>query len=427
MVATPRRQPVPTRLGRILSPRRRPGRPAPPPQWQPLLALLLLVLLAAAPAAAAEPPARATAPQVAAPQATAPQATASQTSLPDRDGAAQLGPRASFYDRMDVRRVALDVRVIDGLGNPVGNLGPESFRVRIDGAPARVESVDWIASDSPPGDPAATAAGGMASDLAAALAPPEEPYRIVFFFQAGMEPSHTIGLLRTLQSLRRMMHALPQGAVAAVVSYDSHFELHQDFTDDPELLVAAAERAVTFADATWPRAPAEGPSLARWLDEEQALATADVERALEIVGLALNAERGPSTVVFVGWGTGGRRAEPYRPARAALLGAGTPVLVLDVTDAPFHTSIADLSRLANETGGTYRSTYELPRREVARIGRMLGGHYLLVVERPPLPERARYPLRVELTGTEAWGVLAPEWIVLTPPRDAPSGEGSALR
>jgi VWFA-related protein len=376
------------------------------PPWRAalLLAALLSTLAPAVPAGAAE-------------RAAEPAAEAEgEVSY---DSAWVPGPRASFYERIDVDRLAIEVRVVDGLGRPVPGLGPESFRVLLDGAPAPVESLDWIDA----GEPLAAAAAAV-EPAAEALVTPSTPHRVVYFFQTSLEPSHGLGHMRTLQSLRRALRELPAGTVAAVVAFDSHLKLHQDFTGDAELLVAAAERALGYTPADWPGTPARGPSLARWLDEGQARHTAHLERALEMVAWALNAERGPSTVVYVGWGIGSDSLERFRRARAALVRAGSPVMVLDVTSADFHSSGASLARLASETGGLYRSTYTLPRREVARVNRLLSGHYLLVVERPALAPRSRYPLRVELAGDVrgAWAVLAPEWVVLAPP-----GEGSALR
>ena len=49
-----------------------------------------------------------------------------------------------YTERVDVHRVLLDVRVTDGLGQPLEDLRKTDFVVRIDGKPAPVESAAWV-------------------------------------------------------------------------------------------------------------------------------------------------------------------------------------------------------------------------------------------------------------------------------------------
>src|SRR5216117_1210654 len=49
-----------------------------------------------------------------------------------------------YQEKITVERILIDARVTDYRGNPITGLTAANFRVRVDGKPARVESVDWI-------------------------------------------------------------------------------------------------------------------------------------------------------------------------------------------------------------------------------------------------------------------------------------------
>ena len=52
---------------------------------------------------------------------------------------AQTPPQPQFTDRVEVARVVVDVRALDGMGNAIEGLTTDDFAVKIDGKPARVE------------------------------------------------------------------------------------------------------------------------------------------------------------------------------------------------------------------------------------------------------------------------------------------------
>src|SRR5262245_25732494 len=75
-------------------------------------------------------------------------------------GQEQHPPLPSFPS--DVELVAVDVNVVDGDGNPIRGLAPESFFVKVDGQPRRVLSVQFVeapAGAAAPGEATAPAAG----------------------------------------------------------------------------------------------------------------------------------------------------------------------------------------------------------------------------------------------------------------------------
>src|SRR4249920_831386 len=57
-----------------------------------------------------------------------------------------------FRSKVDV--IAVDVQVVDGDGNPIGRIGPESFTVTINGQRRRVVSAQFIAQQPNGADPA---------------------------------------------------------------------------------------------------------------------------------------------------------------------------------------------------------------------------------------------------------------------------------
>src|ERR1051326_7215396 len=57
---------------------------------------------------------------------------------------AQEQPQMKAGESITVERILIDARVTLGSGDPVLNLGVNDFKVRVDGKPAKVESVEWI-------------------------------------------------------------------------------------------------------------------------------------------------------------------------------------------------------------------------------------------------------------------------------------------
>ena len=49
-----------------------------------------------------------------------------------------------LIEKIEVERIIVDARVTNDFGEPILGLQPRDFRIRIDGQPAEIESVDWI-------------------------------------------------------------------------------------------------------------------------------------------------------------------------------------------------------------------------------------------------------------------------------------------
>ena len=364
----------------------------------------------AAPAALAAPtalaaPADPTAPAVPA----APAAPATQQTEPEEPPR----PEHVFRDRLEVHRLTVEVRVVDGRGAVTG-LGAEDFRVVLSGRPVAVEAADWRPAAEPPpepsaaGEPGAPAAGAPPPDGSAAGPPAPAPAPgglVVIFLQSAdfyME-SVAEGHMRLLPEIERLIDDLGAGEQAAVLRYGSRLELEMDFTSDRERLRAAVRHAL-FRIGRPPR-PVRGarPSLAAHLDLEAARRAATPARGLAVAAEALTAIPGAKTMVFVGWGlldshrrTGvGGEGSDGSDALAALGAARTSVFVLDVTSADWHLLEGGLRHMADVTGGTYSGTYHFPSSARRQLERAMAGTYTLVLRTPRLGP-GRYALQVRL-------------------------------
>ena len=266
-----------------------------------------------------------------------------------------------FGERLEVELVTVPVRVLDPAGHPVMGLGAGDFRLRVGGRELPIEAVDWL--DAPAPETAGTGEGGAAGVTGSGgpggprepeAAPLEAGRLVVVFVQAALEPSRGPGLIQMLPKLRRQLEGLAPEDYVAVVSFDSHLKLRLDFTRDRSRLDPALADAVRLGGSPLPRYR-RSPSLA--LDPREARRAASPERALELVARALEPLARPSTMIFLGWGLGeratiGTRMPPeYDAAVASLERSRTSVLVLDVTDAAFHSLELGLQRVADDTGG----------------------------------------------------------------------------
>jgi hypothetical protein len=233
---------------------------------------------------------------------------------------------------------------------------------------------------------------------------------VVVFVQTALEPSRGPGLIRMVPKLERRLARLAPEDWVAVVSFDSHLKLRQDFTRDRERLGRALHDAVRLGTSPQPRLRTS-PSLATHLDRDEARRAAKPERALELVARALEPLERPATLVFLGWGLGeratlGHRMPPeYDAALASLERSRTSVFVLDVTDAASHSLELGLLRVADDTGGGYQKTDLFPDLAVDRIAASLDGQYLIAF-RPP-PDAAGERIRVELREPALGRVVLP--------------------
>jgi VWFA-related protein len=327
--------------------------------------------------------------------------------------AAASPPREpQVLEKVEVSRVVLEARVVDGSGRPIPNLGPTDFRLQVDGRTARLESAIWVqqgaASASSPG----VGSGSNAADRASATEPRPAlgagPGRLlVLLFQKDLESSRLSGLVRATEEADVLLQELEPRDRVAVLVFDSHLRLHVDFTADRAELRRAITGSVLLR---WPDPPTAGPepSLAAHLDPDEASRAASPEEALLALGRALQPIPGAKSLLLFGWGLGQlsgglfETGPHYEAARAALEHARTSVFCLDVTDADWHSLEVGLKAVATDTGGAYLKMSEHAALALRLVARLIAGHYVLTFERPDGP---RGPHRVRLSLARGHGTI----------------------
>jgi VWFA-related protein len=306
----------------------------------------------------------------------------------------------SYHEEARVERVVVDAYVTDRRANVIPNLTATDFLVKVDGRPVPLESVEWIPADTPEVSASALSAGSAPPDL-----PEAAPGRmIVLFFQTDFDPVRMIGLMRMGNHVRRMLQKLLPTDRVAVVSYDSHLKLRQDFTIDRAKIEAALDASIRSSEPSVPEDPA-GPSLARSFDFAAARKASTIERGLYLVARALRAIPGAKSLLFFGYGLGtiGGMGGPgpserrdYSMALYFLAFARTNVFVLDITDADYHSLETSLQHISDMTGGTYEKTRIFGNLALDRVRRAISGRYILVFVKPPGP-RGVHEISVSLT------------------------------
>jgi VWFA-related protein len=303
-----------------------------------------------------------------------------------------------YTERVDVNRVLLDVRVTDGVGQPIEALTKGDFVVRIDGKPAPVESAAWVTGALRSEGFIATPEGAPAP--VAAPLPTIEGRLIVFLIQKDLEPSRITGLMRLLVDARPFLASFTPRDRVAVLSFDSRLRIWSDFTNDLDRVRALLQHDILLSEPA-ALVESDAPSLVASLDARQASDAATMEEALVLVGRALERLPGAKSVIVFGHGfgrlglSGVMLDQDYDEARRALRAARASVFCLDVTRADYHSLEAGLQQVAEDTGGFFERTHLFPGRALNRLAGVLAGHYVLMVERPPV-RRGRHRVEVSV-------------------------------
>jgi VWFA-related protein len=309
--------------------------------------------------------------------------------------------RSDLEEELEVGRVIVDVRVLTLEGDPVQDLGPEDFVVKVEGKEMPVEAAEWV-------DGSALSLEGLSDEQVEALgaAPGHDRGRlIVLFFQRDLYPTRIVGLMRMLDETREFVRTLQPEDMIAIVVYDSHLVLYQDFTTDHDrILEILLDRIVPYVKPERPE-PGPFPSLAAHFDHDEAKDAATPEEALLVTAEALEPIPGSKEMLFIGWGMGVMgggvvqiRPE-YGPARRALLDARVTVFSMDVTRADYHSLAGPLIKLARDTGGLYVTTFVNANVAMDTVARAIRGHYVLTFEKPDISP-GRHVLKVKLRNKE---------------------------
>jgi VWFA-related protein len=303
-------------------------------------------------------------------------------------------------ESITVERILIDVRVTDYGGEPILNLEPKDFRVKIDGVPAKVESAEWIPETAGARELAELDRESAASSLEV---PAPKGRLLVFFFQTDFarENVRITGQMKILPYADQLLESLEPEDRVAVVSFDSHLKFRLDFSDDHEAIQKAMRESLSIDDP--PRPPmVPMPSLARALDDASLRRAVDADRALFLLGNALLPIPGPKSLILFGWGlgklSGGRvvMEKRYAIAQRALEASRTSVFSIDITQADWHSLSAGLAKAADDTGGFYADTFHFPQLAIERLQRALEGHYELEVRRPDTKVKGIHGIDVEV-------------------------------
>lgn len=314
----------------------------------------------------------------------------------------QQPPRHS--EHVIVSRVMVDARAVDSRGQPIRGLNAGHFRVRVDGRPAWVESVEWV-GETGPGARLGTSPSETSPVTQRGSAGQREGRLIVFLFQKDLEPSRIVGLMRMLIDTREFLDSLGLDDRVAVLSFDSRLRIWLDFTTNMDKVREVLQHGILFKYP--PRVEAVSPpALMSTLDIVRANRAYSMEEVLALLGQALEPLPGSKSVVLVGHGFGQLSGSTlnfeaaYAEARRALQAARAAVFCLDVTNADSHTLEAGLEMTAEDTGGFYARTHLFPALAMARLAGALSGHYVLFVEVTTPTRRQVHDLEVDLMGVD---------------------------
>ena len=313
---------------------------------------------------------------------------------------------AQVQEKINVERVIVDVRVTDVRGEAMTGLTAGDFRVRIDGKPAQIESVDWIPETAVARELAdidrAPVTINQTTDI-----PAPRGRLLVFLFQTDFARNNlrVTGQMKVLQNDDYIDWLEPDDRVA-VLSYDSHLKFRLDFSDDKRFIRDAMEHALLTDEPPRPQA-VPMPSLASRLDPEAMRKAGTFEEALVLVANALRPIPGPKSLILFGWGigrygAGGVHMEwNYGIARHALEAARVSVFSIDITQADFHSLEVGLGKVAEDTGGFYAKTLHFPKQAIDRLQKTLVGHYEIEVRKPETKTRGTHAIEVETTKKRA--------------------------
>lgn len=160
---------------------------------------------------------------------------------------------ASFFgETFEVRRVNVEVYVVDGDGKRVTDLKAEDFRVFEDGAPVEITNFLAVAGgkplesssviDGPAPEPEAQPQPAPALPAEEEIPDERRQWVVLYVDNLHIRPFNRN---KVLGHLRHFVRALPRGAQAMLVSFDKSLHVRETFTDD---LDAISERTFELED-----------------------------------------------------------------------------------------------------------------------------------------------------------------------------------
>lgn len=337
----------------------------------------------------------------------------------------------AFQASVDV--ASIDVSVVDDRGQPLMNLGPGDFVVRLDGAPRRVLSADWVQSVA---EVKAGAAAFVPEDYSSNDNTTGGRLIVLAVDQPNIRPG---GTLTIATAVTAFLDALMPSDRVAVVGLGTGAR-PTPFTADRERLKQAFARMVgekrTDGVATSDLSSSESIAIARgdrmMIDRvvnrqctgARSASLLDSCRAriegnaMEIATDAMHASdetirrlrdllsglatvEGPKTLILVSEGFDGADAAPFVRELGALAAASrTSVYALQLEDTDFGVRAersSGLDTLAQAARGAVFQVTGPPQLLFDRIKAELSGYYLLGVETEPQDRDGKtHTVRVEV-------------------------------
>jgi len=149
---------------------------------------------------------------------------------------------APGIQRERVHLILIDVVVTDRKGNRVEDLRPEEFRLRVDGKPYPIESVELLRVSAEPaaGSPQKEEGGKGPAETAGPGAGIRMNRRFVLFFD-GLNSERGLGP-KAIQAARGFLQkGLPRGDEVMVAGQGRGLKIYQEFTADPAKMLAAIQ------------------------------------------------------------------------------------------------------------------------------------------------------------------------------------------
>jgi VWFA-related protein len=303
-------------------------------------------------------------------------------------------PETTIRERLEVTEVLLDVVVTDSSGNIIIGLKPEDFIITDGDRQVRAKTAVFYSNrrfvDS----------GISAERLGVAEEEVVSDRYFIFFFhdQRFEDPSLTANILDAIRwSKDWVRYESLANDWIAILSYDASLKVHQDFTNNRELLLRALDSVAKSKspENTWPSRieEVEGASLRQGLPQGKELRkqTRRIYSALSTVAEATGDVVGRKNLLFfsVGFGQlreGGNYAPDVRywgPMMEAMNDNNVAVYAISWIRNIAQESAAQgalnnsLSLLAVDTGGRYFANFVNFKEPLSKVNEDNNGYYLL--------------------------------------------------
>lgn len=301
-------------------------------------------------------------------------------------------PETRFEGKVDVREVLLDVLVTDRQGNVIVGLDKGDFQVKEDGKPVELTGITFYSNRKVVESQAELTRKGIQVDSI-----PEDRYFILFYEDQKTKAIDapqllTQQVLAGRQSRDWLREEVQPHDWVAVVSYDNKLIVHQDFTHDKKLLLAAVDEAIKSRDpgANWPSRVKgdDGPSLVAGLPKGNDLRakTPTIYEALQVLADAAGKVTGRKNLLLftAGFGRiddfGLFTPDPryYPPTMQTLNDNNVAVYPIDLWPAGTVHELANaMSKLALDTGGKYYFNFTNFSSPMGQVTKENSGYYLL--------------------------------------------------